>query len=98
MKTPVLTLLAVAVLVPGLAFAADDMKTQGSQTTTISIESETAPVPEKKGFFGFLDIFKTTTKTTVTENAKSDTDFRANHPNPGTTTTSVEVQETIKVR
>lgn len=98
MKTRVATLVAVALLVPGLAFAQGSVKTEGSQTSTISIESETAPAPERKGFFGILDIFKTTTKTTVTENAKSDTDFLANHPNPGTTTTTVEVNETMRYR
>lgn len=97
MKTPIITILAAAVMVPALAFAADDMKVTQSSDSEITVESE-APATKRSGFFSFLDIFKTTTKTTVTENARSDTDFMANHPNPGKTTTTVEVQETVKYR
>lgn len=104
MKKTVVTLLAMAVIAPSLAFAETATVTVTERPYledrygVTQIEGNTVLEGERHGLIGYMDSVKTTVTKTEFKNARSDTEFRANHPNPGSRSTSVEVRETTTFR
>lgn len=95
MKSLIAPFVALAISLPGFALAADPdagMTDRGKIMATESIKND------KGEIVGYVDIITHTTTITRYENAYSDTDYRANRPNPGRKTVEVIVEQEQKFR
>lgn len=104
MKKQVLAMMAAAVLVSAPAFAADNIVYDKSEAGMYRDSDDTVVVKHRGGLFGTglfagsMERVRTTITETSTENARSDTEYLADRPNPGRTTTTVRVHEEVNVR
>lgn len=94
MKKVKLMFLALTIL-PGIALADSVKTTTETRYGPAAIET---PAAEKADFSGTIERITTIITRTETKNARSETEYLANRPNPGTKITDVEVWEEVKLR
>lgn len=97
MKKPILALVAALALIPVAASAAH------IEAKTATVVQDSADLPADAVLpdgtpAQYMDVVKTTVTRTEYENARSDTDFRADRPNPGRTHTETKVMERVELR
>lgn len=95
MKSLVMSLAAAALFVPSLALAQSDMMMTERGGT--EVESK-ALVDDDGKIIGFIDTITETTTVIEHKPARSDTEYGANKPNPGTKEVDVFVREYTRFR